>query len=123
MFGNVKLAHLACMDLFIHTSRWEGMPMAALEAAALGKPLLVSKATNLGEYVTKYGNGIVLPDNLSKMITESLYIFYNSYNSFEDKEMGDKSIKLIKGELNWSKIAKSMVEKLYLLKRKVNGSG
>jgi len=62
MSGAAKLKVLANFDVFIHSSRWEGLPMACLEAASLGKPLLVSQETNLADYVKRYGAGLVLDE-------------------------------------------------------------
>jgi glycosyltransferase involved in cell wall biosynthesis len=59
-FKDEKLQALANMDLFVLTSRRDVMPTSCLEAAAMGKPLLVSKETNLGDYVTAFDAGIVL---------------------------------------------------------------
>jgi len=114
LFGDAKLICLSTMDVFVHTSRWEGMPMAALEAAALGKPLLVSKETNMGKYLLKYGNGILLENNTSEIIASALCEFYKLHDSSQEKMMRENSIKLIQNELNWPTIAKSMVEKLYI---------
>jgi glycosyltransferase involved in cell wall biosynthesis len=46
--------------VFVHTSRWEGMPFAVLEALAMGCPVLLTRATNLGELVEEYGAGAVV---------------------------------------------------------------
>ena len=47
MLETKKLDTISSFDAFIHSSRWDGTPTACLEAAALGKPLIVSRETNL----------------------------------------------------------------------------
>lgn len=114
LFGDEKLTHIAAMDVFVHTSRWEGMPMAALEAAALHKPLLISEETNLGDYVRKYRNGIVLTDNVTTAIASVLQEFETLYEkkaAFSDMEK--QSIKMINEDLNWTSIANSVINTLY----------
>lgn len=118
MFGNEKLAHLSRIDVFVHTSRWDGIPMSVLEAAALGKPLLVSHATNMAGYVLKYGNGIALARNTQKTICAAMREFCRILDTNQISEMGSHSIKLIAAELNWPCIAGVMVEKLYAKPRK-----
>lgn len=44
-------------DVFFHTSRFEGMPLAVLEAAHLGKPLLLTDGTNMRSFVEKASCG------------------------------------------------------------------
>ena len=60
VFEDEKEALLASSDVFVHTSRWEGMPYAVLEALAAGCPVLITAATNLGAFVQEYGAGIVV---------------------------------------------------------------
>lgn len=52
-----KREALAAADLFCLTSRSEGLPIAPLEAAATGLPLLLTDACNLGS-ITDAGGGV-----------------------------------------------------------------
>jgi glycosyltransferase involved in cell wall biosynthesis len=63
-FGEEKNSLIANSDLFVHPSRNEGLPTSVLEAAALGVPCMVSKETNIGEYINKNNAGWVLERNL-----------------------------------------------------------
>jgi len=51
VFGETKSQLLAGAYVFVHPSRWEGMPLSILEALAQGTPCLVSQATGLSEWV------------------------------------------------------------------------
>jgi glycosyltransferase involved in cell wall biosynthesis len=60
LFGRERDALLGSAYVFVHTSRWEGMPLAVLEALATGCPVLVTPATNLGHYIEEFGAGLVV---------------------------------------------------------------
>lgn len=47
VFGEEKRKVLLSADLFIMTSRFEGMPMGLIEALAYGLPVLVTRGTNM----------------------------------------------------------------------------
>lgn len=49
--GTQKWKEMLKFDIFIHTSRFEGMPNSVLEAMALGKACLVSKGSNMVDIV------------------------------------------------------------------------
>jgi glycosyltransferase involved in cell wall biosynthesis len=57
VFGETKCQLLAGAYVFVHPSRWEGMPLSILEALAQGTPCLVSQATGLSEWVEARGCG------------------------------------------------------------------
>lgn len=71
VFGETKSQLLAGAHVFVHPSRWEGMPLSILEALAQGTPCLVSQATGLSEWVEArscgWSVGLGAPD-LAKML-------------------------------------------------------
>ena len=54
-------------DIFIQTSRTEGMSMGLLEALAYGKPCLVTEGTNLDRIIEKYNAGWGVPTEISSI--------------------------------------------------------
>jgi glycosyltransferase involved in cell wall biosynthesis len=58
------LDHLRLADIFVLLSAWEGMPLALLEAQALGLPALVSAVDGNDEIVINGKTGYVVEDDL-----------------------------------------------------------
>ena len=111
IFGEEKDAYFENFDCFIHSSRYEGMPTAVLEAIGMGLPVIVSEATNLGRFVQKYQCGLVLHENSPQEIAKAL-------KKIEDLKMQEtiveyrrNAFRMIKEEFTWSFIAEKMVEK------------
>ena len=46
--------------MFVHPSRVEGIPYAVLEALAYGRPVLLTRSTNLSEMVASHNAGWVV---------------------------------------------------------------
>lgn len=62
-------------DVFIQTSRHEGMPMGILEALSYGIPCLITRGTNLGETVESVDAGWMAEDNaesISQLLEKSV---------------------------------------------------
>jgi glycosyltransferase involved in cell wall biosynthesis len=109
MNGTAKLEVIANFDLFIHSSRWEGLPTACLEAASLGKPLLVSRETNLAEYVERSGAGLVLDETSAPGVMRALLRAQRLNEDNQLREMGAKARLLVEKEFSWEENAMRFV--------------
>ena len=88
VFDDEKRDVLLDSDFFIHTSRFEGMPMSVLEALSYGLPCLVTQGSNLREEVDKLqaGWGVdntvdSITDGISKIILDKQQISNISKNA------------------------------------------
>jgi glycosyltransferase involved in cell wall biosynthesis len=72
-YGDEKIGLLGQLDVFAHTSHYEGLPTAVLETVALGVPCVVTEATNLGSYVREFGCGEVLPTADAALFADALH--------------------------------------------------
>lgn len=108
-FGNDKLNLIANMDVFIHTSRFEGFPMAVLEASGLGVPLLISENTNFGDYVREFKCGIVMSENNPQEVVNSLSKYEKLYINGELDLISQNSINMIKSTFNWNTISEKLL--------------
>ena len=109
-FGNEKLNLIANMDMFVHTSRFEGFPMAVLEAAGLGKPLLVSKETNFSDYVNQYNCGLVLLKNNKINVSKQMSFFELNVEELKYLEMRNNAIEMVKNEFSWDNISERLMK-------------
>ncbi len=62
--------YLACLDLYVQPSFWEGMPFATLEAMASGLPVIASAVGGLPELVG--GCGVVVPPGDSEALANAI---------------------------------------------------
>jgi len=104
-----KLTLIASFDAFIHCSRWDGLPTACLEAAALGRPLLVSRETNLAGYIERCCAGLVLDETSAAGVQRVLQQFQQLYNNHLHLEMGRNARLLVASDFNWEENAKSFI--------------
>jgi glycosyltransferase involved in cell wall biosynthesis len=115
-YGAAKEAELANYDVFIHTSRWEGMPLAVLEAAAFGKPLIVSRETNLSTYVQSWNAGYVLNDLSQSAICLALKEAERDFRSSVLLGKAKAATAMAAQEFNWDKIASALVDHVSKMK-------
>lgn len=107
--GNKKLDTISSFDALVHSSRWDGTPTACLEAAALGKPLLVSRETNLADHVERNRAGLVLDETSAAGVARALERAQQLYEENKLAEMGQRARLMIEKEFNWEEAARRFI--------------
>ena len=64
--------YMAGCDLFVLTSLYEGMPNAAMEAMAHGKPVIITDVNGAGELIPDPGKGLLIPPRCPESIADSM---------------------------------------------------
>jgi glycosyltransferase involved in cell wall biosynthesis len=106
-YGDDKNELISKMDYFCHTSRYEGLPTAVLEASALNVPSIVSAETNIGDYLLANKAGIVLLKNEAEYLCNAFKEV--EYQTAEQrKEYGNNAIEMIKNEFSWETICSKL---------------
>jgi glycosyltransferase involved in cell wall biosynthesis len=115
VYDSAKTDFLDNCTCFIHTSRWEGMPISILEAMEHGVPLLITRETNLDEYVEHNDAGLIISPNTIENIALRLKEFESIYENDKERysQMCILSQQIIKTDLNWENITNKMIEELY----------
>lgn len=86
VFDDDKRDVLLGSSFFIHTSRFEGMPMSVLEALSYGLPCLVTHGSNMKEDVERYDAGWGA-DNTVKSIENALQALCGSLEKLNNKSL------------------------------------
>lgn len=105
--GQKKEDVLLDSDVFVQTSRFEGMPMGILEAMSYGLPCLITEGTTLGAIIGDYGCGwrcdtsaSDIADNIKNAILEADLMPYS-----------EKSLKTVADMFSWGSIVKGTLMK------------
>ena len=106
VYGDAKKQVLLESDIFIMPSRFEGHPMALIEALSYGLPCIVSKGSNLKYEVEKSNAGWSF-ESTSEELAQAMLSCINSKNSFS--RFSDNAIRL-SDEYSWKTIAKKSHE-------------
>lgn len=115
IFDNDKEEVLLDTDVFILTSRFEGLPMSVLEALAYGIPVLVTKGTNLGEAVEKYNAGwYVSNDDIAECLAK---IINNKNDVSFFYEKSKNAVEMAK-QYSWDCIASDTISYVSTLLRR-----
>jgi glycosyltransferase involved in cell wall biosynthesis len=107
-FGDDKLRLLRSASAFMHTSRWEGLPFAVLEAMAAGCPVLVTPETNLADVVNEFGAGIVV-DGTTRAIAAGLRELAAKPAEWTHRA-GGFAQQAVRGRFSWAVAAPRMAE-------------
>lgn len=102
VFNEDKISVLENTDIFLSPSRFEGHPMAVVEAMAYGIPCIITKGTNMIEILHEYNAGWTAETN-AKSLAETIRIAISDKPSIERK--GGNAKKLAKENYSWEALA------------------
>lgn len=81
---------LRCLDLFMLTSLWEGLPRVYLEAVASGVPVVGTRVDGAGEVIMEGVNGYLLPPgDVEGLADRALYLLSHSSIAARMRQQGD----------------------------------
>lgn len=99
---------MAGADVFVHTSRWEGMSLAVLEAAVWEKPCLLTPAADPNGAIGRAG-GAVAVDGTPAGIADGLRTMCGLDRS-ELLAMGQRAHCTVVNQFTWNRTATSLIE-------------
>jgi len=101
-YGDEKIGLLGQLDVFAHTSHYEGLPTAVLETVALGVPCVVTEATNLGSYVREFGCGEVLPTADAGLFAAALHRLHGRWQATAGaRELASQCRQMVGTAFHW----------------------
>lgn len=107
-YGADKDRFLKKCDVFIHTSRCEGMPMAVLEAMARGIPSVVTEETNMGDVLRSAKAGLVCSGSVESIAEGLLEVCRMEKAKLQ--QMGENAKRWVIENLAWSAVADRYLE-------------
>ena len=108
--GVEKEEELLSHDVFIQTSKSEGLPMGIIEALNYGLPCLCTKGTSLGEVVRDNNMGWYAENN-AKSVYEAILSSINERDNWIN--FSKNAIGYTVEKYNWSNISKKLIEDLF----------
>ena len=107
VYGENKERILFDSDIFIMTSRSEGLPMALLEALSLGVPCLVTEGTNMADVIHDHEAGWGCRNTVEDIAKVLAKILTNR----PDLEKMSRNARQLAGQYDWDLLAKDAHEK------------
>jgi len=98
-------------DLFLLSSKWEGMPVSIIEAMALNKPIVSTNVGGVSDAVTNNLNGLLIEANKPKDLANGINKLFG--NEKLAKNMGKEGRKIYDKKFRVDSVIKKKLEPLY----------
>ena len=99
---------LKIFDIFVLSSRWEGMPMALLEAMAMGKPIVTPRVGEIEQMITDGVNGLLVPPAQPQKLAEGILKLLN--NRLLADKLGNRAKKVAEEQFSFEAVARQFEE-------------
>ena len=109
VFGKEKEKAFLDNDVFLLTSRYEGLPISILESLSYGKPLLITEGTNMTYLFKEFNVGKQIFDIDSDLSEIVSFLFDFSKNK---EKYFIECIKCVSKNFTWDQIASLSIEKI-----------
>lgn len=101
VYGTEKEQILKQSDVFVMTSRFEGMPMGLIEALSFGLPCLATVGTNLTPEIEKYNAGWTAQNTAESVIDA----FRSMIRDYSDVKTKSRNARILSSVFSWDGIA------------------
>lgn len=108
VLGEEKTKAVLSHDVFIQTSRTEGMPMGILEAMAFGMPVIASVGTTLADVIRAADSGYYAGSSAEEIAAAIKTAFSDRENW---KTKGENARKLVEDRFGWDTVTKETLKK------------
>ncbi|MBR2648962.1 MAG: glycosyltransferase family 4 protein [Sediminibacterium sp.] len=109
MYGLRKFEMMSKIDVFVRPSRVEHFPSAILEAASSSVPSIVSRATNMGDYITQFDAGYVLVENTPNALAKLFLKAYQDIKQYRWDHKRRNAFRMVNEKFQWSRIAEEHI--------------
>jgi glycosyltransferase involved in cell wall biosynthesis len=96
---------ISAMDIFVMPSIDEGLPMAMLEAMAIGVPVIVTAVGEIPRVIKSDENGILIKPKDSKELAEKIIFLIE--NETKREKMTDTALKTVRSKYSNDQMSKS----------------
>ncbi|QJE96980.1 glycosyltransferase family 4 protein [Luteolibacter luteus] len=90
-------------SLFLHTSRWEGMPLSILEAMSRSLPCLLTEGTNMVPLIRKFECGFPAGNSEDEIVEAMLLAKDGDLSA-----LGQRARQCIEDNFSWDSVAKKL---------------
>ncbi len=105
VYGVLKFELLNKVDVFLRPSRAEYFPSAILEAASTSVPSIVSKETNMGNYINEYNAGYTMEENNAGNLSRLMITCLKDIKNLNWDNKRRNAYKMVNEKFQWNKIA------------------
>ena len=101
VFGEEKKKVLLNTDIFIMTSRFEGLPMGLIEALSYGIPCFVTKGTNMDTEILRFNAGWTSNNQIESISS----VFNQMIQEREQVVEKGENARILASNYSWTRIA------------------